>query len=109
MLALLQLESGFLLGVDHVVIAELVVDVVDIMRDICLGCFFIQMIERILFAGNESVVLFGPFFFGGQRFFGIFVIFNFAGSFAKIGMNLFVEDRIKIIIFFSILNGGRFF
>lgn len=64
-------ELGLFLRIDHVVIADFVIDAVNVeVGEIVLGCLLKEMIEGVLLAGNRLLVFFElPFLFGGDCFF----------------------------------------
>ena len=54
MFGVFRLKSGFFLSIDHKIICEFMIDIVEVnMGQVVFRTFFIELIQRILFTRNS--------------------------------------------------------
>jgi hypothetical protein len=120
-LGVLEFEAGFLLGVDHEVVGEFVVEAAHVKGgDVVFGGLGVELIEGTLLAGDgllvgglavlgEEGVLGGVLgkegvlgsgvlgsVLGEDGVLGVAVVFEFGGL-AQLGGDLFIDDRVYVI------------
>ena len=110
MFGVFRFKSGFLLSVNHKIVGQFMIDVVEVnMRKIVFRWFFIEMVQWIFFTWKCTFILIFNFFL----FKGIFTLLGWLIFIQLVTLvvtgNLFVDDGIDIIGFFMRLNRPCFF
>ena len=104
-LGVLRLEPGLLLGLDHEVIGELMVDIVEVdIRQIVFAAFFIELVEGALLTGNGALLVFSGFLVL-ETVFGLldrFVLWRVVMS-----DDFFVDEGVDVVGLLGGLNSPR--
>ena len=104
-LGVLRLEPGLLLGLDHEVIGELMVDIVEVdIRQIVFAAFFIELVEGALLTGNGALLVFSGFLVL-ETVFGLLDRFVL-GRLVMSG-NFFVDEGVDVVGLLGGLNSPR--